>query len=494
MKKHNRILAFMLAMLTASSLLFTACANNDKQSDKGSQNPDSGSDVSSDGNEEDNRDIYELAADFDFEGRDFRVVYIDYGSTLNTTFDFDAPSSDKVNKIDDALYNRNRRIEDKYGINFVQESHSYDTNPTLLETTVNADEYAFDMIMLVNRHAYTAALNRYIVSVDQLPYVDITKDYYMQDVNDQISILGKHYIVYSAEQLNLFEQTMGMFFNKKLAEKYNIGDIYSMVNDGTWTMDKMFAMMQNTDDLNGNSRMENTDQWGVVGNTDFVVPALWIGADTKTVEKDSDDYPVFTAGNNEKFLTVLKYVIDSFNENKIWYRNADYSDSYQKMFMNDLSLFYMHCVNTIFSIKDMDSEYGLLPIPKYDENQEKYCSSIVDGWPYVVPVTNRDLEGTSIIIETLAYETEENVMPSYYDISLKYRYLRDQESIEMLDLIRSTLVFDLGTVTWAATIRNMLTQKKVVNDSSNITSTIAANESDIESLIENAIDLYNSIG
>ena len=52
-----------------------------------------------------------------------------------------------------------------------------------------------------------------------------------------------------------------------------------------------------------------------------------------------------------------------------------------------------------------------------------------------VPKTNSDLERTGIILEALARESSDTVIPAYYDVTLKNKLLRDDDSVKMLDII-----------------------------------------------------------
>ena len=64
---------------------------------------------------------------------------------------------------------------------------------------------------------------------------------------------------------------------------------------------------------------------------------------------------------------------------------------------------------------------------------------------FFVPITayaNQDL--ISHILEAMAILGREYVIPAYYDVALKTRDSRDEDSAEMLDIILSNRVFDLG--------------------------------------------------
>ena len=107
----------------------------------------------------------------------------------------------------------------------------------------------------------------------------------------------------------------------------------------------------------------------------------------------------------------------------------------------------------------MKDDYGVLPFPKYDEVQEKYLTRVIDGWLHVVPSVSADPEFTSAIMEALASETAKSVFPEYYNKLLTQKTLRDEESIEMMELIRENRVMDLGDVPFFEDVRNKYTAR-----------------------------------
>lgn len=98
--------------------------------------------------------------------------------------------------------------------------------------------------------------------------------------------------------------------------------------------------------------------------------------------------------------------------------------------------------------RTMETDFGILPYPKYDEQQEKYYSLTEGGSAYVfsVPVTVGDINRTGLLLEALAAESVSTVANAFYDVCLTGKYIRDTESEAMIDLIFDNKVFDLGFI------------------------------------------------
>jgi hypothetical protein len=97
--------------------------------------------------------------------------------------------------------------------------------------------------------------------------------------------------------------------------------------------------------------------------------------------------------------------------------------------------------------RNFTDEYGMIPYPMLDENQSGYYT-MADGYHTVlaVPKTVKDTEFVGIITEALNAETYKTYVPTLYEIALKTRYLRDEESKQILDIILEGRVADFGYI------------------------------------------------
>lgn len=96
-------------------------------------------------------------------------------------------------------------------------------------------------------------------------------------------------------------------------------------------------------------------------------------------------------------------------------------------------------------MKDMTSEYGIIPFPKYDENQQDYISCMKAGVTSIMVSANiQDPDMVGTIIEALCMYGYTDIMPAYYETTLKLKYLSDETAMSMLGLIRDSLVVDFA--------------------------------------------------
>ncbi len=406
--------------------------------------------------------------DADYGGYVFRLLSCAYpnGFSIVTLADAEEQTGDLIS---DAVYTRNVKIEDEYNIVFRADYAEQFFNMTeQFRKSVAASSDDYDLNMLICRDAFSLAQQDMMVTVDRLPYVDVTQPWYVHTINDEISIAGKLFFAYSDDAINLFEWTNLVLYNKKTAQDFNLGDFYGEVRDGTWTADVLFSAARSViADLNGDNVLNDADRLGIISESDFYYPAFWVGAGLKTVQKDADDIPHLAVEDSDTFYAMLTGLSEATEQEGMFFDMfSDKTATLNKgtgdeqriaghtLFSNGVSLFHITNVGTLQNLRAMEDDFGILPVPKRTEAQESYHSRTIDGWLYCVPVTNADLGRTGLVMEAMAAGAKNYLVPAYYETALREKYTRDPDSAEMFDLIYNTRAFDMGDVYWMDPIRN----------------------------------------
>ena len=127
----------------------------------------------------------------------------------------------------------------------------------------------------------------------------------------------------------------------------------------------------------------------------------------------------------------------------------------------------------MISLRDMKSDYYILPVPKFDENQEDY-RSVVNPWinAFAAIPLNADAEFSGFITEAMARYSYENIRPKAYDITYKVKMTRDEHGAEMLDVIFNNVYLDFNCIYDFGKTRTKLDE--VVIHNAPLTSTMAA--------------------
>ena len=313
-----------------------------------------------------------------------------------------------------------------------------------------------------------------------------------------MSIKGKNFFYYSEESVYTLERTNCLVFNYDIAEDNNLGDYYQLVRDKKWTLERLYSDAQKvTNDVDGNSIYDERDQYGLIGDADWMFAGIYNGAGELTIRKNSDDIPYFASGSSERFVNVIDGLLTQLNSGPhIRLSGVGGVESRTKTaneFVDGKTLFAGLVIGFLKNCSEMETDYGVLPYPLYDENQEQYYSRVLDGWLHVVPVTNSDPVRTSVIMEALASASAKKIIPAYYDNVLSLRSLRDAEGVEMLDLIRMTRIMDMGECPWYSTIRKKYTTNLLYEQSVQLASLNASIEPEVNALIENAVKAIDAL-
>jgi hypothetical protein len=119
-----------------------------------------------------------------------------------------------------------------------------------------------------------------------------------------------------------------------------------------------------------------------------------------------------------------------------------------KLFQNNQSLFMWIRMGIVEYMRGMDSDFGILPIPKYDEAQSNYIQTVNPfvGVVTTVPQSAKDISASGAVLEYMAYISKSVLQPAYYDVVLHGKIARDEESSEMLNIIFANRVYDLGDI------------------------------------------------
>jgi hypothetical protein len=246
-----------------------------------------------------------------------------------------------------------------------------------------------------------------------------------------------------------------MVFNKKLQMDYGIENLYGLVNDGKWTLDKLLELCKVVSvDVDGNGKMDDKDAYGFLYQRDTMTSFL-SGCGEFVGGKDEDDLPVLTL-NTPKALEVLDKLYDILYDEKYCFHvmkffdptSIGFTDGMNMMFQDDRALFMWIRMADVENLRSMETDFGILPTPKYDEKQEQYLQTVN---PYVgvltaVSQSAASIENAGAVLEYMAYESKYVLQPAYYEVVLYNKIARDEESGKMLDIIFGNRAYDIGDV------------------------------------------------
>jgi len=356
--------------------------------------------------------------------------------------------------INDAVYRRNRIIEGKYNIEIVPINGTggiYDDGIKKgFENSVLAGDNAFDMAMSGVYDSSLHARRGMLVDFYDMPYIDPEQPWWDIAVNDSLTIMNRLYFGMSKMGVNCKDDSFCILFNKELAQEIGIENPYQLVQENKWTFDKMIELGKlAVMDLDGDGAMGKDDRYGYSG-FDAEAWNLYVASGEQIARTDDKGIPYFTM-LSDRGVQVLEKIYTIFKEDDLMINTSglpgmELHEQTHRLLDNKQVLFAGSAMIVVQMARAMEKDFGMLPYPKFDANQDKYYT-ICGLWgptAVTVPVTNTELNRTGIIIEALVAESMNTVFPAYYDLNLVIKGLRDEDSKEMLDIIMAGRRYDIG--------------------------------------------------
>lgn len=355
--------------------------------------------------------------------------------------------------ITDAVFRRNSALQEKY--NFViAETPSTDNNMAAdVKKLVMAGDDVYQVTMLNLTDASNLSSQHLLYALNETKYIDFSKPWWDSVMANELSV-GKK-VFYGLGDINIMDNnaTWAVFFNKKLISDYDMPSPYADVQANNWTLDRYYEYITGiARDLDGDGVMDaENDLWGTVGEG-YNAYMHYIAAGERLSGKNADDLPVLRAPTSrtttalEKIMNIMRDSERVINAEKYSSKYASvFNDLIRRDFKTDHALFYVAGLLTFTLLRDMESEYGMVPMPKLDSAQEKYYTTLNynNMSTVTMPAANQNPDETSLVIEALACASADTLTPAYYEKALERKYMRDEESRAMLDIILDSRVYDL---------------------------------------------------
>lgn len=489
--KQNRFMALVLSLLMISSSLI-ACSDKEGVEENNEISANTETELTETEAETEADPLENLSGSYN--NTTFTIL-----SREETAYEI---SADEIlgEAVNDAVFERNRKVEEKFdvSIDVITELGSWNYNGSFVSRVSNsvlAEDHAFDMVLSHLAYMVNASVNGYGYNLMSLPNVDFTQPWWCEQYFNDCAIDGKIFCGIGDITLSLYEYMECVFFNKTLVNDYQVGDVYSMVKEGAWTLDKLTGYAETCySDLDGDGKMNpNVDQYAYACNA-HANRIMQLSLDMQISKKDEEGKMTINIFGNEKFISAYDKLRALCNDLDGTYLLTDSSDGAPNinMFTEDRIMFWATRLGLANGMREMESDYGIIPFPKYDEAQENYRTGFCDDMSSVfVPKTVQDTDMTGNIMEALCILGRQDIVPKYYEITLKNKYFSDETAAEMLDLIRDTAMFDiLNVYTMPLNYPYSLISVWLVENKDNITSIVKAQQKVYEKTIKK---LYENV-
>ncbi|MDD2268881.1 MAG: hypothetical protein PHY15_04930 [Eubacteriales bacterium] len=447
MKTTTRLLSGLLILLILAIPL-TSCVRSGTDSSNGGQTSNEESSITS-------TDPLSFLPDINYNGEEI-VILCENESTGKAIYAEELDST----LINDAVFERNNMVQNKLGVKIkTVYGDSSVSCLDLLRNNVSGGNDLYDVVMPYMPAAATMAIERNLYDLNEVPELNLSAAYWDKNANEGLSIGNKLYFTVGAMTYSDKALTLTYIFNKDVVRGNNLDDPFTLVKNGDWTIDKMLEMSRViTYDSTGDGTMNFMDTWGLYMNSSCA-SVYFLAADEKITSKDQYDLPllsIYTTRGVEVFNKIFEIYTDETATIKIEGFHSDalaagYPSCYDAAnaaFAEKRALFKTMNLSDLTPLSDFEVNYGILPYPKYDNEQKDYYSpvSLFYVTPVSIPISNTEPEKAAYVLEAMNAASVETVEKSYYDVLLKSRQIQDTESKEMLDIIFKNRVYDLSLI------------------------------------------------
>lgn len=456
----------LLPLLLVAFILIGACACT-TSNDTSDVISDEASDVSEVSKEEsvDEKVSYKakVPEGFKWDSDKFiiRTTWNDLTNLVYTEFGYNMDEMES-SVINDAVDTRNNIVESIIGAEIVEDmvysADRFNTGEfvTLVDQAIDSGTAEFSAITPSLYHAGAIALQGNMYDLTEIDNMALESEWWDRFFVEEAEVLGQLYFV--TGDIGFFSRNSitAVLFNKEISSDLELPNPYELVREKKWTFDtisqwsKLFSKDLTEDDIIG-----HLDQFGMGGQNDNMW-AFFYAAGESIAKSDSNGMPYLTIESErtpdimEKIQKITTDTTCYVNANKLWDYSLTPVELVVDAFVEGRSLLFCDAMMCIEDMRSMASDFGILPCPLYDENQDSYHSMLN---PYsstcigmTINLAPSETDDVAVVLNLLGAEAKNYITPAYIETTLKGQRLRDDDSEEMLDIIINSIGCDIGHI------------------------------------------------
>lgn len=393
--------------------------------------------------------------------------------------------------LNDAIYKRTDTLENRFNAKIATETMAQ-VNPDVIGKYVTSGDPSYDLFMMYDLRI-TGAI-QYLADMGTLPCVSLDQPWWNPYASSIFKIGGAQYAASGNFSLSVLSRAGGYAFNTDMVTQMNLPSPYESVRNGEWTVDSMMTLADAANqDINGDGQTTNADQFGIESSVKEHFLRMIFGSGIALITQDADGYPVFDLPTDELAVTKMQHILD-VSSNGGWYnttsQNVDSSDAMVAgTFREGRAMFITSNPNSLANMRDYDFNFGFVPVPKYDAAQERYYAPSFGAELSVMPLSfdASRAEYVGMLLEAMAFYTQQNIVPEYIETLIMTKYARDAESAEMLAISFDSIYFDFGINAWQEQVAAKLLKGSFVGLTGNFGSVLQTMKKTVDAEIKRLI-------
>ncbi|MGI6167153.1 MAG: extracellular solute-binding protein [Eubacteriales bacterium] len=451
MKKSIRFIAFLLLLLICASAV--SCT---KPAEDDAGTTTAGSDNTTEDPGEETYEKDNLPEGLNYNS-DVRILH--WTESKRVEFFTEKETGDVAN---DAVFARNRNIEERLGVKLVWHGEPGNVSNTshfvsVVQKSIASGDRAYDITATYSRTAGLLAVDGYLADINKIEdsYLDFTKPWWPDNMLETVTIGNSVYFITGDAATSVLHYMTAIFYNKNLLDAQGIQYPSTDVRNNTWTLDRLIEITSNQyQDLDSNGKQSDGDFYGFT-TIYYNADAFYTGAGMWLVEHDADGMlKISDDFVSERAINLVDKLGKWLTTDTCYVSRSGAAVDYYVPFANGTAL---ACQLRAFmidpagpcSLTNVDWEFGIVPNPKYDQNQENYATII--GNPFTIFGIIKDADDDtqsmcSAVLECWGSEAYRLTTPAVFENCMKLRYSATETESEMFDVVRGSVIFDLGRI------------------------------------------------
>lgn len=358
--------------------------------------------------------------------------------------------------MDDAVYNLNLAVQNRLDckLNFSQAVSESAQCHNEISKLLLADDTSYDVFFVTQWTGAKLVAEGLYLNVADAPYLSLDEPWWDKDYMSEMSIGNdKLYTLVGDYAIDRTRYLTCCYYNKNLWNSFYGDDssLYESVENGEWDYDMLARVCADVyQDANNNGSVDRDDRLGasICWNDDIM--SLLYCTGVRITERDKDGIPQIIMNSERNNNIFQKLYTLARKSDGILY--GDQTETIEEQlnsskFVGGSSMFMFGAFSTAELFRDMKDDYGIVPIPKFDQNQTEYKSTVRMVMRFMaLPYNCQKADSVCAVLEEMAYTGYNDVIPVYYETVLKNKYARDDISVKMIDMIRDNLTTDIACV------------------------------------------------
>ena len=458
MKLITRSICLALCLIMTVSVL-AACGGNAANTesavtdattvDLSGGKPNGGGVVIGGGNEDPSNptttDKYEPSG-ADYNGAEIVILVSNKDSQVVDMFKYDEEDQSVLNS---AIHRKNEHVKQDYNVTFTTVADVNGTNGA--QSMINAYHSGtldYDIAYICAYDVVGLATQGILYDLKKLDGVNLSNSWWDQRANTDLSINDQMY--FTTGDIDVWDdmQQFIMMFNRSMfTEEVNtctVDDLYSIVEEGKWTYDKFYELGRGvTREFDGEDKMGAGDIYGMI-TWDDTIYSVFSSTGAKVVKNENNTLSLGMIGDERSINCMTDYT-EWTKQNAYNYSRDGGGSKAIKMFQENRALFFMGRLISLNHYRDMESDFGVIPVPKYSEQDEYYVTVSPYHTSMICTLSiDEQVNMRGDILESCAYWSAQECTPAYREKVLEGTNIRDEGSLMTLKLCATNRIYDIG--------------------------------------------------